>query len=377
MRVVLQQCQTISKMAAKIQRQSSRSDGHLYSAVTESKMCSSQLMPRHTLSKFFICTLVTTAGLMSPRASTAQAKPFSLEDVLRLVQSGVAAERIGQLIAGDCVSFPVDGPAAVSLRERGASEEVVTVLRKTCYTGPTLIVSTDPASAEVLVNGAAIGRSPLAANLASASQALLEVRRGSWHRQVSIPLDPATTIRVYGQVPADTQPTPTVISRTALAKELGLAPPEIARPEYPTQRNRSGRYALIGVIAAGAVGYNGYQSCPNDEFGDKETGCALLWISGASVGTYFLTAGLLEWRQRSNYNRRVREYPRLLEEYEKRRAAASVRWYETDPALAAAHQRRATETELLRRKVAASNARIHADGEQLPPPRVTIEPKRP
>lgn len=84
-------------------------------------------------------SLVLLIGLVTqldgtPTAAQANA-PYTLEDVLVLVQGGHSAARIVGRISGDCIDFRVDA-AAAQLRGAGADDALLTALRGVCYRAP-------------------------------------------------------------------------------------------------------------------------------------------------------------------------------------------------------------------------------------------------
>jgi hypothetical protein len=78
-------------------------------------------------------------ALAVPLDASAQAQqtnpPYTVEDVLVLVQGGHSAARILTRVSADCISFRVDG-AAADLRRAGADDALLEGLRKVCVRVP-------------------------------------------------------------------------------------------------------------------------------------------------------------------------------------------------------------------------------------------------
>jgi hypothetical protein len=75
--------------------------------------------------------------LIAPQTLHAQAEPtnppYSLQDVVLLVEGGHAASRILSRVGPDCISFRMNAQAEARLQEAGADAELLGGLRDVCY----------------------------------------------------------------------------------------------------------------------------------------------------------------------------------------------------------------------------------------------------
>ncbi len=80
--------------------------------------------------------VIVAALAVSPSASPAQGRPYSLEDLKILVQGGLPAASILQRVKQNCLLFTMDEPAVAELRAAGASTELIEGLRPVCVKLP-------------------------------------------------------------------------------------------------------------------------------------------------------------------------------------------------------------------------------------------------
>jgi hypothetical protein len=90
-------------------------------------------------------------SLFIPVGVLAQAKPYSLDQVVTLLRGGISPSYILEQIRPNCILFRVDDNAVRVLRESGADDAFVSSLRQTCYLSDNLAVGTDSAAAVPLV----------------------------------------------------------------------------------------------------------------------------------------------------------------------------------------------------------------------------------
>lgn len=79
--------------------------------------------------------LAAAVGWAGPAArdGAAQNLPYTLDEVVRIVSSGVVPEtRIASLVRERCIAFRADEPAVTQLRRAGAGPELVRALRAAC-----------------------------------------------------------------------------------------------------------------------------------------------------------------------------------------------------------------------------------------------------
>lgn len=75
------------------------------------------------------------AQLHGAAAAQQTNSPYTLQEVLVLVQGGHSAARITSRISNDCIDFRVDA-AAAELRRAGADDAMLAALRQVCYRAP-------------------------------------------------------------------------------------------------------------------------------------------------------------------------------------------------------------------------------------------------
>lgn len=111
----------------------------------------------------------------------AQAKPYSLDDLLTLVRGGVPPTRLANLVGTNCLAFTIDQQSAARLRQAGAGDEVISRLSGVCVVtqGPRLSVgSTDLALDPALIAQTRLTYS-IRALLLITSEGVIDVRRGT------------------------------------------------------------------------------------------------------------------------------------------------------------------------------------------------------
>ena len=93
--------------------------------------------PRARRSAARALAFAIAAGLGLPGTARAQAQPFALDDLERIVQAGVIAEaRLLTLIGERCVAFVADAASLDRLRRAGASPAVLDAVRRACRVLP-------------------------------------------------------------------------------------------------------------------------------------------------------------------------------------------------------------------------------------------------
>jgi hypothetical protein len=95
---------------------------------------------RNYMKGLAVLALVSVAS----QTAAAQAKPYSLDDVIEFVKGDVAAASILSRVRGACINFKVTDAVADRLRGQGAGENLVDGLRSVCYKGSAKEVDTPP-----------------------------------------------------------------------------------------------------------------------------------------------------------------------------------------------------------------------------------------
>ena len=117
--------------------------------------------------------LVTFALAAAPDAATAQSsapkQPWSLPQVLELVQRGVKSTRVLKLVNQDCIAFEVDSASEEQLRSAGADTALVGGLRSVCNTAAARADSI--ARADCIARADSLARADSALQADSASRA--------------------------------------------------------------------------------------------------------------------------------------------------------------------------------------------------------------
>jgi hypothetical protein len=78
------------------------------------------------------CLLLLPVAL--PSAARAQANPYTLDQVVELVGSGLPAARVLEMVRGKCIAFAMEPGTEMQLRNAGGSAELMQGLRGICTT---------------------------------------------------------------------------------------------------------------------------------------------------------------------------------------------------------------------------------------------------
>lgn len=92
----------------------------------------SDMLPRRRTVRLAALPLLLACSLLAPTAASAQAKPFSLEQVTTLLRGGVQRAYILELVRPSCVAFEMTPENERSLRDGGADESFVGALKGFC-----------------------------------------------------------------------------------------------------------------------------------------------------------------------------------------------------------------------------------------------------
>jgi len=193
---------------------------------------------------------------MTARADC-QSRGLSVEEVVRLLSSGVSAARVAQNAKDACIAFPMDSTAEAQLARAQAPRELVASLRTNCFTGAILEIVTDPQGVDVAVDQRPVGTSPYRARLVSTPTLRVQARRGDQVQNFDVEVPRGTQVRVTFEMLEDTLALPPERTAQQIAEDLGLMRqwvPPIARPEAPVPPNQRGsgfRSLLVGVIGGG------------------------------------------------------------------------------------------------------------------------------
>lgn len=96
---------------------------------------------RNYMKGLAVLALISVAS----QTAAAQAKPYSLDDIIEFVKGDVASTSILSRVRGACINFKVSDAVVDRLRNQGASESLISGLRSVCYKGSSKEVDTPPA----------------------------------------------------------------------------------------------------------------------------------------------------------------------------------------------------------------------------------------
>ncbi|MBI3789451.1 MAG: caspase family protein [Gemmatimonadetes bacterium] len=341
--------------------------------------------------------LVALAALLlavgSPAAGQSRAR--SLDDVVRLLRSGVTVDRMLDQLRLDCIDFGLVGATRTRLRDAGASPETIQALSGICFAGGSIAVETDGDSALVMVDADTVGTAPTRVRVSPLQPVRVSVLRGTTVREVAVTPRAGVEVVVKVALPGDTTAWPPVRSDREIVQQLGLSarypilPDTLDSPPLPTNGSGLWRFvlgsALVGgagfaassavcgqsVTAPSSGGYlsNGTPVAPGASVSlGASSGCQIGIAAGGA-----LAGGLLNlwWGSRSD-DESHREYARARAAYPARLAAARAarlaqqQAIETDSAVQAARSSDATALA----RVQQRNRQVLASNERLPAPQL-------
>ena len=335
--------------------------------------------------------LATAAAALVPPAAAAQERPpagqpYSMDQIAEAVAADLNAAVLDRARTS-CISFVVDATAERRLRAAGAEPDFTAALRDVCFRGTSLQVTTEPAGAEVWVQGRRVGTSPWTSPMPETRNLPVEVRLAGRYRRMTVNTVRDSLVALHFAMARDTVPLPAGPSEGELqalrAQARGFD--ARSRPVAPRPPTRGGgaRSMILGGLAGAVAGVAaGTVACrrtvdvfitdtigdvifttPNGTTQETNRGCVGFSIGGGTIagglaGNVFstLTAG----RRRRQYEQDVRLH-----------AAALARWEEQRRATEAL--RREEERRAERARLARQNAEIGAANANLGAPRVTVE----
>ena len=337
--------------------------------------------------------LAVLAGALAPLRATAQerppeAEPYSIDQVAEAVAADLNTNMLERARAS-CISFVVDATAERRLRAAGAEPDFTAALRGVCFRGTSLEVTTEPAGAEVWVEGRRVGTTPWMSPMPVQRNLPVEVRLAGRYRRVRTNTIADSLLSIHFVLQRDTVPLPPGPSdmqlQTLRAQADGFRPRSRPAPPRAPARGRSARSVLVGGLAGAAVGFAaGSVGCRQNEviyrripFGDDviltpidtvekvQRRCVGFSIGAGAVGGGLagnLFAALTAGRRRRAFEEELRIHERQVARWEQQRQAAEQ-----------LRQQEARRAERLR--VAAANAEITAANRTLGEP--TIRTARP
>jgi hypothetical protein len=212
----------------------------------------------------YISIIICLAALASSARLEAQERqPYSLDQIVQLVESGVfSTGRIMMLVNESCIGFRVDDAAASRLRSAGADEGLIASLERACLRLPLVVetVVVTPAELDVSVGVTGI----LRARALSPDSTLLTGVVFEWISGDTAIADVSGGGTVLGKAPGEVQitaateegPCGTALVRVgggAVAEDVEGAPAEAA-----VGGKRTGTAAALGVVVpGGGVMYSG------------------------------------------------------------------------------------------------------------------------
>lgn len=239
---------------------------------------------RHVWLGILLC--LTLAPLRPARLEAQDRQPYTLEQLVRMVEAGVFPDgRILALARESCLGFTMDAEARNELREAGASEGLIASLRQICVRLP-LVVTTivvTPAQLELPVGASR----PLRAQaLANDSSRIANVTF-EWSSEDTIVADVSMGGQVTGKAPGTTRiRVSTADGPVAMAQvRVVRAAAEAGAGDTATRAaaRRSGK-------SAGTAAALGFVVPGGGEFYSGNTAKGVVVLLGAAAG---LTAGYL------------------------------------------------------------------------------------
>lgn len=337
--------------------------------------------------------LALAAGALAPVRAAGQerppdAEPYSIDQVAEAVAADLNTNMLERARAS-CISFVVDASAERRLRAAGAEPDFTSALRGVCFRGTSLEVTTEPAGAEVWVEGRRVGTTPWMSPMPVQRNLPVEVRLDGRYQRVRANMIADSLLSVNFVLQRDTLPLPPGPSDMELqslrAQAAGFQPRSRPAPPRAPARGTSARSVIVGGLAGAAVGLAvGTLGCRQPElvyrvvvFGNDTIRTpvdTVEKVQGACVG-FSIGGGTLGGGLAGNVfaaltaGRRRRAYEEELRIHE----GQVARWEEQRRATEQLRQQEARRAERLR--IAARNAEITAANRSLGEP--TVRATRP
>lgn len=334
--------------------------------------------------------VAVTATLAPPGAGAQERPPEELPFSMDQIAEAVAADLNSSVLfraRSSCISFVVDATAERRLRAAGAESDFTEALRDVCFRGTSLQVTTEPAGAEVWVQGRRVGTSPWTSPMPLARNLPVEVRLDGRYRRVTANMVRDSLVTIHFALQRDTLPLPVGLSEVELQALRGQARGFDARARpvapQPPSPGGSARSVIVGGLVGAAAGIAvGSVACRStvdvfitDTIGDiiferangtrQETngGCVGFSIGGGTLAGGLagnVWSGLTAGRRRRVYEQELRVHERALARWEEQRRAVE-------------QLRREEERRAERARLAARNAEIAAANRSVSAPRITVE----
>jgi hypothetical protein len=180
-------------------------------------------------------------ALVLPVSAASAQRVTSVAEMVEELNAGVPAAQVLKHLALDCGSFRLDTTGEAQIRQAGGDEAFIRGVRETCAKGVAqLQVTSNPAGAQVRLDGRALGTTPFSGTVPVATLSTIEVQLGNQRRSTQTELVGGQKTIVSFEMPRDTVAwTPGGRSAMQVAMDLGImnefqAPP--GRPEPPMGR---------------------------------------------------------------------------------------------------------------------------------------------
>ncbi len=239
---------------------------------------------RHVWLGILLC--LTLPPLRPARLEAQDRQPYTLEQLVRMVEAGVFPDgRILALARENCLAFTMDAEARSELREAGASEGLIAGLRGMCVRLP-LVVTTilvTPAELELPVGASR----PLRAQALAPDSSRIANVTFEWSSEDTIVADVSMGGQVTGKAPGSTRirvstadgPVATAQVRVVRAAAEAGTRDTATRPAARRSGKSAGTAAALGFVVPGG-----------GEFYSGNTAKGVVVLLGAAAG---LTAGYL------------------------------------------------------------------------------------
>lgn len=323
-------------------------------------------------------------GAAAPRAAAAQSRPQTIEDIALMLSDGTRPEQVLRRLesTGSCVSFVVNQRAVERLTRAGADSGFIARLRDVCYEGTELLVTTEPAGAEVIIDGRTVGKSPYRTPEEPGVMHTVQVRKGAWLRSTKqaqmIEQDQRT--RIHFEVPQDTIAWPRRRTERDFGEQFGLLEgwqSRIPKPELPAPPKgwSKTKRMLIGAAVFGGAAYAvGTTQCqvvdpaytvegqtyPETNLG-VDPNCAGGMAAGGALGGALLSAGWAKMRHGGHvrsYESAKRNFGATLQAWEDAKRREQNAWLATHPRVREAMAEQATRLAPEEDRIREQNQRI-------------------
>jgi hypothetical protein len=180
------------------------------------------LAPRCTRTGFpvlFTCLLCASTVFLSAQTQPPP-KPFTKDDVLKLLTGNVPAKRVEALVRERGIDFRVTPDTESELRNAGATEPLLAALRDLAPKPPTLVVITTPGGAQVFVDDELIAKTSAEGRLK-----IPNLKAGSHKLRVSLDghLDNEQNVELAAGKTVEISPVLEHISSAASSSSVGEA----------------------------------------------------------------------------------------------------------------------------------------------------------